>query len=61
MFYITFIHSGMSTLGIYPEVLYALARQVSNTKMKFIYKISELSLVVFHISFLFEPLSTGDP
>ena len=61
MFYITFIHSGMSTLGIYPEVLYVLAGQVSNTKMKFIYKISELSLVVFHISFLLEPLSTGDP
>ena len=29
-------------------IMYVLARQVSNTKLKLLYKISELGLVVFN-------------
>ena len=46
-------------IGIH--VPYALDKWVYNKKLKFLYKISELSLVVFHISFLLDNFSTHDP
>ena len=41
-------------------VPYVLARKFSNTKWKLLYKITELSLVVFHISLLLETFSKID-
>ena len=39
---------------------YVLATPVSNTKVKLLYKISDLSLVVFNISFLLDIFSTRE-
>ena len=49
------------TCSDFAKLPYPLARWVSNTKLKLIYKRSQLSSVLFYISFLLDPFPTCDP